>query len=202
MATMSSHSLHASRPSTFRAPGWGAPAVLPSCHRWRNATSWKLVPFSHRSASKIFIRQLGCIPSSVITQDGDHQFDGGEKRARLQPPPLPQLQGCSSSVLGRGVRRVGARLRAGSGPLLPSVIGGKGVRRPWCWQLPRAWLSGLSGFGAVFGATSHRGSRKRFLHRRYSRSRPRTDLQLYGLLLVLAPRVGTRARALSQQRLP
>jgi hypothetical protein len=52
-------------------------------------------------------------------------------------------------VLGRGVRRVGACLRAGSGPLLPSVIGGKGVRRPWRWQLPRVWLSGLSGFGAA-----------------------------------------------------
>jgi hypothetical protein len=165
MATMSSYSLHASRPSTFRAPGWGAPTVLLSCHRWRNATSRKLVPFSHRSASRIFIRQPGCIPSPVATQDGDHQFDGGEKRAGLRPPPLPQLQGCSSSMLGRGVRRVGARLRAGSDPLLPSVIGGKGVRRPWRWQLPRVRLSGLSGFGAVSGATSHRGSRKRFLRR-------------------------------------
>jgi hypothetical protein len=202
MATMSSHSLHASCPSTFRAPEWGALASLSSCCRWRNATSQKLVPFSHRSASRIFIRQPGCIPSPVVTQDGDHQLDGGEKRAGLRPLPLPQLQGCSSSVLWRGVRRVGARLRAGSGPLLPSVIEGKGVRRPWRWQLPRVWLSGLSGFGAVSGATSHRGSRKRFLRRRDSRSRPRTDLQLYGLLLVLAPRVGTRARALSQQRLP
>src|SRR5688572_19938893 len=122
MATMSSHSLHASRPSTFRAPGWGAPVVLPSCHRWRNATSRKLVPFIHRSASRIFIRQPGYIPSPVVTQDGDHQFDGGEKRAGLRPLPLPQLKGCSSSVLGRGVRRVGACLRVGSGPLLPSVI--------------------------------------------------------------------------------
>jgi hypothetical protein len=108
---MSSHSLHASRPSTFRAPGWGAPAVLPSCRRWRNATSRKLVPFSHRSASRIFIRQLGCIPSPAVTQDSDHQLDGGQKRAGLRPLPHPQPQGCSSSVLGRGVRRVGARLR-------------------------------------------------------------------------------------------
>jgi hypothetical protein len=199
MATMSSHSLHASRPSTFRAPGWGAPAVLTSCRRWRNATSWKLVPFSHRSASRISIRQPGCIPSPMVTQDGDHQFDGGEKRGGLRPLPLPQLQGCSLSVLGRGVRRVGAYLRAGSGPLLPSVIGGKGVRRSWRWQLPRVWLSGLSGFGTASGATSHRGSRKRFLRRRDSRSHPRTDLRLYGLLLVLAPRVGTWARGSSQQ---
>jgi hypothetical protein len=194
--------LHVSRPSTFRAPGWGALASLSSCCRWRNATSRKLVPFSHRSASRIFIRQPGGIPSPVVTQDGDHQLDGGDKRTGLRPPPLPQLQGCSSSVLGRGVRQVGACLRAGSGPLLPSVIGGKGVHRSWRWQLPRVWLSGLSGFGAASGATSHRGSRKRFLRRRDCRRHPRTDLQLYGLLHVLAPRAGTWARALSQRRLP
>jgi hypothetical protein len=191
---MSSRSPHASRLSTFRAPGWGAPAVLPPCRRWRNATSRKLVPFSHRSASRIFIRQPGCIPSPVVTQDGDRQFDGGEKRAGLRPLPLPQLQGCSSSVLGRGVRRVGACLRAGSGPLLPSVIGGKGVRRLWRWQLPRVWLSGLSGSGATSGATSHRGSRKRFLCRRDSRSHPWTDLRLYGLGSLSSPLEWGRGR--------
>jgi hypothetical protein len=42
--------------STFRAPGWGTPAILPPC-RWRNTTPWKLAPFSHRSASRIFISQ-------------------------------------------------------------------------------------------------------------------------------------------------
>jgi hypothetical protein len=202
MATMFSHSLHASRPSTFRSPGWGALVLLSSCCRWRNTTSRKLVPFSHRSASRIFIRQPDCIPSPVVTQDGDHQFDGGEKQAGLRPPPRPQLQGCPSSVMGRGVRRVGARFHAGSGPVLRSVIRGKGVRHSWRCQLPRVWLSGLSGFGAASGATSHRGSRKRFLCRRDSRSHPRTDLRLYGFLLVLAPRVGMWARALSQQRLP
>jgi hypothetical protein len=137
MATMSSHSPQASRPSTFRAPEWGAPALLSSCRRWRNTTLRKLVPFSHRSASRIFIRRPGRIPSLMVTQDGDHQFDGGEKRAGMRPLPRPQLQGCSSSLLGRGVRRVRSCLHAGSGPLLPSVIGGKGVRRSWRWQLPR-----------------------------------------------------------------
>jgi hypothetical protein len=194
MATMSSYSLHVSRPSTFRAPGWGAPAVLPYCRRWRNATSRKLVPFSHRSASRIFIRQPGCIPSPVVTKDGDHQFDGGEKRAGLWPLPLPQLQGFSSSVLGRGVRRVGTCLHAGSGLLLPSVIGGKGVRRSWRWQLPRVWLSGLSGFGDASGATSHRGSRKRFLRRRDSRSHPRTNLRLHGLGSLSSPLEWGRGR--------
>jgi hypothetical protein len=192
---------YASRLSTFRAPGWGTPAILPPC-RWRNATSWKLVPFSHRSASRIFIMQPGRIPSPVVTQDGDHQPLGGEKQARLRPLPLPQLQGLSSSVLGRGVRRVGVSPCAGGGPLLPSVIGGKGVRRSWCWQLPRARLFDPSGFGAASGTAFRHGSRKRFLRRRDSRRCPRTDLQLYGLLLVLASRVRAWAGALWQQHPP
>jgi hypothetical protein len=192
---------YASRLSTFRAPGWGTPAIPPPCRR-RNATSWELVPFSHHSASRIFITQPGCIPSSVVTQDGDHQPLDGKKQAGLRPPPLPQLQGCSSSVLGRGVRRVGVGPCAGGGLLLPSVIGEKGVRRSWCWQLPRARLSDPSGFGAASGAAVRHGSRKRFLRRRDSRCRPRTDLQLYGLLPVLASRVRAWARALWQQHPP
>jgi hypothetical protein len=92
---------YASCLSTFRAPGWGTPAILPPC-RWRNATLWELVPFSHRSASRIFISQPGCIPSPVVTQDGDHQPLGGEKQAGLRSWSRPQLQGCSSSSLGRG----------------------------------------------------------------------------------------------------
>jgi hypothetical protein len=115
---------YASCLSTFRAPRWRTPAILSSC-RWRDATSRKLAPFNHRSASRIFIRQPGRIPSPVVTQDGDHQPLGGEKQTGLRPLPLPQLQGCSSSVLGRGVRRVGVSLCAGSDPLLPSVIGGR-----------------------------------------------------------------------------
>jgi hypothetical protein len=149
---------YAPRLSTFRASGWGTLAVFLPC-RQRNATSRKLAPFSHRSASRIFIRQPGRIPSPVVTKDGDHQPLGGEKQAGLRPLPLPQLQGCSSSVLGRGVRRVGVGLCAGSGTLLPLVIGWKGVRRSWRWQLPRAWLSDPSGFGAASGAAFRHGSR-------------------------------------------
>jgi hypothetical protein len=87
--------------------------LLSSCCCWRSATSRKLVPFSHRSASRIFIRQPDCIPSSMVTQDGDHQFDSGEKQAGLRPLPRPQLQGSSSSLLGRRARRAGACLRVG-----------------------------------------------------------------------------------------
>jgi hypothetical protein len=121
---MPSHSPHASLPSTFRAPRWGAPA-LPSSHCWRSATSRRLAPFSHRSASRIFIRQPGCIPSPMVTQDGDHQFDGGEKQAGLRPLPRPQLQGSSSSLLGRRARRAGACLRMGWRPVSSSGIRGR-----------------------------------------------------------------------------
>jgi hypothetical protein len=109
---MPSHSPHASRPSTFRAPGWGVPALPSSCC-WRSAISRRLAPFSHRSASRIFIRHPGCIPSPMVTQDGDHQFDGGEKQAGLRPLPRPQFQGSSSSLLRRRARRAGACLRVG-----------------------------------------------------------------------------------------
>jgi hypothetical protein len=85
--------------------------------------------------------QPGCTPPPAVTQDGDLQFDGGGKQAGLRPLPLPQPQGFSSSVLGRGVCRVGVGPCVGGGPLLPSVIREKGVRRSWRWQLPRAWLS-------------------------------------------------------------
>jgi hypothetical protein len=142
---MSSHSLHASRPSTFRAPGWGALVSLSSCCRWRNVTSRKLVPFSHRSTSRIFIRQPGRIPSLMVTQDGDHQFDGGEKRAGLRPQSRPQLQGSSSSLLGRRARRAGACLRVGWRPASSSFWGWKlsafrdrGVPGPTSEMSPRA----------------------------------------------------------------
>jgi hypothetical protein len=73
---------YASCLSTFRAPGWGMPAVLPPC-RWKNATPWELVPFSHRSASRIFITQPGCTPLLAVTQDGDHQPLDGERQVVL-----------------------------------------------------------------------------------------------------------------------
>jgi hypothetical protein len=84
----------------------------------------RLAPFSHRLASRIFIRQPGCIPSPMVTQDGDHQFEGGEKQAGLRPLPHPQLQGSSSSLLGRRARRAGACLRVGWRPASSSSIWG------------------------------------------------------------------------------
>jgi hypothetical protein len=191
---------YASCLSTFQASGWGVSAAFPP-PRWRNATPWELVPLSHRSASRIFITQPGRTPPPAVTRDGDLGFDGGVKRAGLRPLPLPQPQGFSSPGLGRGVRRVEVGPRVGGGPLLHSVIGGKGGRCPWRWQLQRAWLSGASGFGAARSAGIRHGSLKRFCCRRDSRGQPRTDLQLYSLLPVLALRVLAWAGA-SWQRHP
>jgi hypothetical protein len=146
--------------------------------------------------------QPGCTPPPAVTQDGDLQFDGGGKRAGLRPLPLPQPQGFSSPGLGRGVCRVGVGPCVGGGSLLPSVIGGKGGRRPWRRPLQHAWLSDASGFGTAPGAGVCHGSWKRFFRRRDSQGRPRTDLQLYGLLPVLASRVWAWAGASWQQHPP
>ena len=127
---MSSHFPHASHPSTFRAPGWGAPALPSSCC-WRSTTLRRWAPFSHRSASRIFIGQPGCIPTPMVSQDGDHQLDGGEKRTGLRPLPRPQLQGSSSSLLGRRVRRAGGLPPRGSVTLFfPRCLGEKGIFEP------------------------------------------------------------------------
>jgi hypothetical protein len=60
----------------------------------------------------------------MVTQDGDHQFDGGEKQAGLRPLPRPQLQGSSSSLLGRRARRAEAYLRVGWHPTSSSSFWG------------------------------------------------------------------------------
>jgi hypothetical protein len=103
---------YASCLSIFQAPRWGVSAVFPS-PRWRNATPWELVPFSHRSASRIFIMQPGRTPPPAVTQDGDLRLDGGGKRAGLRPLPLPRPQGFSSSRPRWRTRRVGGCPRVG-----------------------------------------------------------------------------------------
>jgi hypothetical protein len=172
-----SHSPHALRPSSFRAPGWGAPVLLSSCCCWRSATSWRLAPFSYCSASRIFIRQPGYFPSPMVTKDGDHQFDGGEKQVRLWPLPRPQLQGSSSSLLGRGVSRglpsrgLSSRffLRhlgvetilqfCGGGVLQPCGGRRTAAARPWC-SIPSS--AGRLWSAAPEGLTTRRTSRGRY----------------------------------------
>jgi hypothetical protein len=114
----------------------------------------------------------------MVTQDGDHQFNGGEKQARLRPLPHPQLQGSSSSLLGRRVAEPELYLPYGSvGHLLLQQSGEKALtglaegtdfdnagpigrkRR----QLQHAWFAGSAGSGTASGATSHRWAERGYL---------------------------------------
>jgi hypothetical protein len=98
-----------------------------SCCCWRGATPWGLASFHHHSASRVFIMQPGRNPRPVVIHKDDYRPCGGEKRAGLRPPPCPQLQGCSSSALGRRASQVGASPSAwAGGPLLPPSFEGKG----------------------------------------------------------------------------
>jgi hypothetical protein len=124
MATMSSHSPPVSRPSTFRAPGWGALASISYYRRWRNAASRKLVPFSHRSASRIFIRQPGRIPSPVVTQDGDHQFDGGGSEPGCDLSPALSFKDLHHPCWGGERGEPGPAFAWAGVPPLPASRGG------------------------------------------------------------------------------
>jgi hypothetical protein len=85
------------------------------------------VLFHHCLASRIFITQPDRNLRSVVNHKDDYQPCGGEKRAGLRPPSCPQLQGCSSTALGRRASRVGAPPFAWvGGPLLPPAFGGEG----------------------------------------------------------------------------
>jgi hypothetical protein len=165
---MPSVSPHALRPSAFQAPGWGAPALL-SSRCGRSTTSWRLAPFSHRSASRIFIRQPGCIPSPMVTQDSDHQFDGGEKQAGLRPLPSASrifiiLAGAEGELSRSSTSRMGRQATSsfsiqGRGRSRPS--GGGGLRQHgadwpqassapaclvrWLWHSFRCHLPPLGG---------------------------------------------------------
>jgi hypothetical protein len=108
-------------------PRMGETAVF-SPHRWRNATPWELVPFSHRSASRIFIMQPGRTPPPAVTQDGDLRLDSGGKRAGLRPLPLPRPQGFSSSRPRWRMRRVRGLPPWGSVALFfPGRLGENGI---------------------------------------------------------------------------
>jgi hypothetical protein len=100
--------------------------------------------------------QPGCSPPPAVAQDDDRRSHGGEERAGPWPPPCPQLQGCSSSVLGGGCVELGPASTWAAARSFPQCSGEKGVRRPWRCQLPRVWLPGLSDTGAAFGAASYR----------------------------------------------
>jgi hypothetical protein len=76
----------------------------------------------------------------MVTQDGDHQFDGGEKQAGLRP--LPRLQHSGEKAL-TGLAEGGDFDNAWS----------SGRKRR---QLQHAWFAGSAGSGSAPGAPSRR----------------------------------------------
>jgi hypothetical protein len=185
-----------------------------SCGCWRSATPWGLAFFRHRSASRIFIMQPGCNPSPMVIRRDDQQPCGGEKQAGLWPLPRPQLQGCSSSGLGRRAHRVGACLRMGRRPASSSGIRGRGassscaeeassshvgegelllpsqgatVRPPSGRQLSRAQAAAVAGAKAVV-------ARGGCLRRRDRRRHQWLDLRLFGFDGLSLPLVWGRGR--------
>jgi hypothetical protein len=122
---MPPHSPHALRPSTFRSPGWGAPALPSSCCCWRSVTSRWLAPFSHRSTSRIFIMQPNCIPSPMVIQDDDHQFDGGRSKPGCGLCPALSLKDLHHPCSGGGRGKSGPASAWAGDPLLPPAFGGE-----------------------------------------------------------------------------
>jgi hypothetical protein len=90
---------------------------------------------------------VGILPPSFGFKD-DYQPCGGEKQAGLRPPSSPQLQGCSLSVLGRGVSSGSFVFRVGWRSASSSSIRGEGRspalqrrRTPGTWGQPSVALS-------------------------------------------------------------
>jgi hypothetical protein len=115
---------HVSRPSAFRAPGWGAPALSCSCRCWKERNLVVVGTFQPSLGFKDF-RRAARPPSPT-----NGQF-GGDKRVGLRPPPRPQLQGFSSSGLRqRNAPSGGLPLRGPVTLFFPGVWGRKAFSSP------------------------------------------------------------------------
>ena len=104
-------------PRSFRLAVGGTQLRM-SCRSWYLSAIVWLQGFSSVSPA--------VPPPPAVTQDGDHQPLGGEKQTGLRSWSHPQLQGCSSSLLGWRARRAGALppARVGWPPPLPASGGG------------------------------------------------------------------------------
>jgi hypothetical protein len=123
---MPSHSSHSSRLFTFRAPRWGAPVLPSSCCCWRSATSWGLAPFSHRSASRIFIMQPAAVPHRWSPRMMTVGLVVGKSEPGRGLSLALSFKDVHHPCWGGGQAELDPRLRVGSGPLFPSVFGGEG----------------------------------------------------------------------------
>jgi hypothetical protein len=147
--------------------------VLPPCRRWGNATSRKLVPFGHRSASRIFVRQPGRIPRRWLPKTVTSSSMVGRSEPGYDLGPALSFKDLRHPCWGGGRAEPELYLPRGFvGHLLPqhsreraltSLAGGMdfdnaglvgGERR----QLQRVGLAGLAGSGSASGSPSRRKS--------------------------------------------
>jgi hypothetical protein len=170
---MSSHSLHALHPSTFRAPGWGALASLSSCcvggtqlrGSWYLSAIVRLQGFSSGSpaaslrrwspktvttSSRVGRSKPGCgLCPSLSFKDVHHP---GWGRGRTEPE-LYLPRGFVGHLLPQhSGERALTGLAGGSDFDNAGLVGGE--RR----QLQRVGLAGSAGFGSAPGAPSCRES--------------------------------------------
>jgi hypothetical protein len=68
--------------------------------------------------------QPGCISSPMVTQDGDHQFDGGEKQAGCGLCPALSFKDLHHPCWGGGRGKSGPASAWADDPLLPPASGG------------------------------------------------------------------------------
>jgi hypothetical protein len=203
---MPSHSPHASRSSTFRAPGWGAPALPSSCCCWRRATSRGLTPFSHRSASRF----SSCSPAAFPHPWSSRMMTTSSVVGRSKPGyglcPALSFKDLHHPGWGGGRCQSGPTSAWAGDPLLPPTFGGGRHppalrrRRPPamrgkanCCFLDRGQLSVLHpGDGrAARGPTTSRSSLRRRLHN--TPYAARAVLMFWdGPVLVLVARTGVR----------
>jgi hypothetical protein len=166
---------YASCLSIFQAPGWGDPPSFrfvvggtQLCGSWYLSVVVRLQGFS------------SCSPVAPLRRRSPKMVTSSSMAGESEPGrglcPSLSLKDFHHQGWGGECAELGSVPCVCGGPLLPSVIGGKGGSRPWRWQLHRARLSELSGFGAAPGAASRHDSWKRFRHRRARRRHPRTDL--------------------------
>jgi hypothetical protein len=123
---MPSYFSHSSRPSTLRAPRWGAPALPSPCRCWRSATSWGLALFRHRSASGF----SSCSPATVPHQWSSVGMTTSLVVGRSKPGcglyPALSFKDVHHPGWGGGCTELGPASAWAGDPLLPSAFEGEG----------------------------------------------------------------------------
>jgi hypothetical protein len=151
---MPPYSPHALRPSTFRAPGWGAPVLPSSCCHWRSAAPRGLALFRHRRRSPRMMTvglvvgrsKPGCgLCPALSFKDVHHPRCGG---GRAEPGFYLPHGPASRLFLRHSGERALTSLAEGANFDNAGPVGRK--RR----QLQRAWLAGSAGSGAASDAAS------------------------------------------------